>query len=145
MDKINIVSSQAVLEVSLKKAHSKFQVETGNEQNAKQTRTYIFSQTHGTEWTRTVWQTEPEPNCQTGRTEQNPNFMQWVRFTSLHHSNLSFNSTTKTCHSGNTPSTHHPGWEDNRRTGITRTMHYRLTHVWTQRLWREKSTPPMLF
>ena len=54
MDKINIVSSQAVLEVSLKKAHSKFQVERGNEQNAKQTRTYIFSQTNGTERTRTV-------------------------------------------------------------------------------------------
>ena len=44
------------------------------------TRTHIFSQMNQTERTRTVWQTKPEPNRQTGRTEQNPNFMQWVWF-----------------------------------------------------------------
>jgi len=27
--------------------------------------------------------TQTEPNCQTGQTKQNLNFMQWVRFTSL--------------------------------------------------------------
>jgi len=55
----------------------------GIEQNPNRTRSHIFSQTNRTEWTRTVWQIEPEPNCHTGRTEQNPNFMHWVRFTSL--------------------------------------------------------------
>jgi len=37
-----------------------------------------FSKTNRTQ---TVWQTKP--NCQTGQTEQNPNFMQWVRCPSL--------------------------------------------------------------
>ena len=42
------------------------------EQNPNRTRTHIFSQTNRT-----------EPNCQTGRTEQNLNFMEWVLFPAL--------------------------------------------------------------
>jgi len=52
----------------------------GIEQNPNQIRTHIFSQTNKTEQTKPnepelFWKTELEPNCQTGRTEQNPNLI----------------------------------------------------------------------
>jgi len=40
-------------------------------------------QSRGRNWRWKSNRTRTEPNCQTNRTEQNPNFMQWVRFTSL--------------------------------------------------------------
>jgi len=55
----------------------------GIEQNLKRTRTHVNSQTNRTELrSRTVWPTEPEPN-RTVEPKKNPNFMQWVRFSSL--------------------------------------------------------------
>jgi len=55
--------------VRIKKQTKVAELEMGIEQNPNRTKTKFFSKTNRTERTRTVWQTEPEPNCQIGRTE----------------------------------------------------------------------------
>lgn len=60
-------------------------LEMGIAPNPNRTKTHIFQQNkpNRTNLNCLTDRTRTEPNCQAGRIEQNPNFVQWVRFSSL--------------------------------------------------------------